>query len=103
MSPSLFLPFLLLLPFSSTWPGDPCRCSSGGSGTVELDDEPPCLEEIDYGPDSSSDREGSCSELDRQIREWASLQDQDEGEEEEQEQEQEEEEEGLELGRRDSP
>ncbi|XP_014400915.1 PREDICTED: cytosolic carboxypeptidase 4-like [Myotis brandtii] len=45
-------------------------CSGGGGGgTVEVDDEPPCLEEIDYGPDSSSDQEGSCSELDQQIRE----------------------------------
>ncbi|XP_054569264.1 cytosolic carboxypeptidase 4 [Eptesicus fuscus] len=77
------------------------RCSGGGGGTAELDDEPPCLEEIDYGPDSSSDREGSCSELDRQIREWASLQDQDEGWKEEEEEE--EEEEGTGLGRRDTP
>lgn len=39
------------------------------------------MEEIDYGTDSSSDQEGCTSELDRQIREWASHED--EGEEEE--------------------
>lgn len=39
------------------------------------------MEEIDYGADSSSDREGGASELERQIREWASHED--EGEEEE--------------------
>lgn len=56
------------------------RRSSGGV-TPELDDEPPCMEEIDYSADSGSDQEGRCSELDRQIREWASHPD--EGEEEE--------------------
>ncbi|XP_045681075.1 cytosolic carboxypeptidase 4 isoform X2 [Phyllostomus hastatus] len=58
-----------------------CHLQRSGSITSELDDEPPCAEEIDYGPDSSSDQEGSASELDRQIREWASHED--EGEEEE--------------------
>ncbi|XP_059952108.1 cytosolic carboxypeptidase 4 [Mesoplodon densirostris] len=57
------------------------RCSSSSSITSELDDEPPCLEEIDYGTDSSSDQEGSFSELDRQIQECAFHKD--EGEEEE--------------------
>ncbi|XP_067552206.1 cytosolic carboxypeptidase 4 isoform X2 [Pseudorca crassidens] len=57
------------------------RCSSNSSITSELDDEPPCLEEIDYGTDSSSDQEGSFSELDRQIQECAFHRD--EGEEEE--------------------
>ncbi|KAF6273058.1 ATP/GTP binding protein like 1 [Rhinolophus ferrumequinum] len=49
------------------------RCSSSSSSGVpsELDDEPPCMEEIEYSPDSSSDQEGSFSELDRQIQEWA--------------------------------
>ncbi|XP_036909564.1 cytosolic carboxypeptidase 4-like [Sturnira hondurensis] len=57
------------------------RCRSS-SITSELDDEPPCMEEIDYGTDSSSDQEGSVSELDRQIREWASHEDKGEEEEE---------------------
>nr|KAF6399098.1 ATP/GTP binding protein like 1 [Molossus molossus] len=56
------------------------RRSSGGV-TPELDDEPPCMEEIDYSTDGGSDQEERCSELDRQIREWASHPD--EGEEEE--------------------
>ncbi|XP_070123063.1 cytosolic carboxypeptidase 4 isoform X3 [Equus caballus] len=48
------------------------RCSSSSSSiTSELDDEPACLEEIDYSTDSSSDQEGSFSELDRQIQECA--------------------------------
>lgn len=71
-SPSFLLPFLLL--FSS-----PCllgtdgRRSRSSSSSVpsELDDEPPCMEEIEYSADSSSDQEGSFSELDRQIQEWA--------------------------------
>ncbi|KAM8780590.1 cytosolic carboxypeptidase 4 isoform 2-T2 [Rhynchonycteris naso] len=54
---------------------------SSSSLASDLDDEPPCLEEIDYCPDSHSDPEGSCSELDQQIQEWASHQD--EGEEDE--------------------
>uniref|UniRef100_A0A8D0UNS7 tubulin-glutamate carboxypeptidase n=1 Tax=Sus scrofa TaxID=9823 RepID=A0A8D0UNS7_PIG len=57
------------------------RCSSSSSTTSELDDEPPCLEEIDYSTDSSSDQEGNFSELDRQIQECAFKKD--EGEEEE--------------------
>nr|XP_031296391.1 cytosolic carboxypeptidase 4 isoform X2 [Camelus dromedarius] len=58
------------------------RCSSQSSSvTSDLDDEPPCLEEIDYGTDSSSDQEGGFSELDRQIQECAFHKD--EGEEEE--------------------
>ncbi|CAM9717119.1 unnamed protein product [Rangifer tarandus platyrhynchus] len=57
------------------------RGSSNNSITSELDDEPPCLEEIDYGTDISSDQEGSFSELDRQIQECAFHKD--EGEEEE--------------------
>ncbi|XP_057576702.1 cytosolic carboxypeptidase 4 [Hippopotamus amphibius kiboko] len=57
------------------------RCSRNSSVASELDDEPPCLEEIDYGADSSSDQEGSFSELDRQIQECAFHRD--EGEEEE--------------------
>lgn len=39
------------------------------------------MEEVDYNTDSSSDQDGSCSELDRQIREWAFHED--EGEDEE--------------------
>ncbi|XP_045757650.2 cytosolic carboxypeptidase 4 [Mirounga angustirostris] len=52
------------------------------SVTSELDDEPPCMEEIDYSTDSSSDPEGSFSELDRQIQECAFHKDEG-GEEEE--------------------
>ncbi|KAM9710994.1 cytosolic carboxypeptidase 4 [Dama dama] len=55
--------------------------SSNSSIASELDDEPPCLEEIDYGTDINSDQEGSFSELDRQIQECAFHKD--EGEEEE--------------------
>ncbi|KAL1286733.1 AGBL1 [Ovibos moschatus] len=57
------------------------RGSSNSSTASELDDEPPCLEEIEYGTDSSSDQEGSFSELDRQIQDCAFHKD--EGEEEE--------------------
>lgn len=84
------LPSVCLLPFSlpsffsflscPRGTGTHGRRSSGGV-TPEPDDEPPCMEEIDYSTDSSSDQEGRCSELDRQIREWASHPD--EGEEEE--------------------
>lgn len=79
----LLLPSLLLLS-SPCFPGARGRCSRGSgssSDSSELDDEPPCMEEIDYNTDSSSDQEGSCSELDRQIQEWAFHKD--EGEEEE--------------------
>ncbi|XP_077630379.1 cytosolic carboxypeptidase 4, partial [Crocuta crocuta] len=58
------------------------RCSSSSSITSELDDEPPCMEEIDYTTDNSSDQEGSFSELDRQIQECAFNKDEG-GEEEE--------------------
>ncbi|PNJ19729.1 AGBL1 isoform 1, partial [Pongo abelii] len=55
--------------------------SSSGSVPSELEDEPACMEEIDYSTDSSSDQEGSLSELDRRIQECAFKKD--EGEEEE--------------------
>ncbi|XP_038603282.1 cytosolic carboxypeptidase 4 [Tachyglossus aculeatus] len=42
---------------------------SSSSGIPELDDEPSCMEEIDYGADGCSDREGDIMELDRQIQE----------------------------------
>ncbi|XP_032705824.1 cytosolic carboxypeptidase 4-like [Lontra canadensis] len=58
------------------------RRSSSSSVTSEPDDEPPCMEEIDYSTDGSSDLEGSFSELDRQIQECAFNTDE-EGEEEE--------------------
>ncbi|XP_068954645.1 cytosolic carboxypeptidase 4 [Petaurus breviceps papuanus] len=47
------------------------RSSSGSSTDVELDDEPPCMEEIDYSTDCSSDQETDIHELDRQIQEMA--------------------------------
>ena len=81
----LFPPFSF--PPSLSFLSSPCflgtrgRCSSNSSIASELDDEPPCLEEIDYGTDSSSDQEGSISELDREIQECAFHKD--EGEEEE--------------------
>ncbi|XP_027777803.2 cytosolic carboxypeptidase 4 isoform X1 [Marmota flaviventris] len=63
----------------------PQRCGSSSrnlsSSTSELDDEPACMEEIDYSPDSSMGHEGSFAELDRQIQECAF--NIDEGEEEE--------------------
>ncbi|XP_042554452.1 cytosolic carboxypeptidase 4 [Dipodomys spectabilis] len=65
-----------------------CGGGSGGGGrssSPELDDEPPCLEEIDYSGDSSSDQEASLPELDRQIQECASHREGGEGEEEEEE------------------
>ncbi|KAM5176482.1 cytosolic carboxypeptidase 4 isoform 1-T1 [Callospermophilus lateralis] len=57
------------------------RRNSSSSSTSELDDEPACMEEIDYSPDSSMGHEGSFAELDRQIQECAF--NTDEGEEEE--------------------
>ncbi|XP_074090237.1 cytosolic carboxypeptidase 4 isoform X2 [Macrotis lagotis] len=47
------------------------RSSSGGSIDMELDDEPPCMEEIDYSTDYSSDQETDIYELDQQIQEIA--------------------------------
>ncbi|XP_013368108.1 PREDICTED: cytosolic carboxypeptidase 4 isoform X2 [Chinchilla lanigera] len=55
------------------------RCSRNNN--TELDDEPACMEEVDYNSDGSSDQEGSIAELDRQIQECTF--NQDEGEEEE--------------------
>nr|XP_020819087.1 cytosolic carboxypeptidase 4 [Phascolarctos cinereus] len=51
------------------------RCSGKSSGSsstdMELDDEPPCMEEIDYSTDCSSDEETDIHELDQQIQEMA--------------------------------
>nr|XP_058146560.1 cytosolic carboxypeptidase 4 [Dasypus novemcinctus] len=50
------------------------RCSSSSSSSkvaTDLEDEPACMEEIDYNADSSSDLEGGCFELDQQIQEYA--------------------------------
>lgn len=79
VSPSFLSISLFLFPFPSvfflplpSFLGTHGRCSSSSSSiTSELDDEPACLEEIDYSTDSSSDQEGSFSELDRQIQECA--------------------------------
>uniref|UniRef100_H0UWK9 tubulin-glutamate carboxypeptidase n=1 Tax=Cavia porcellus TaxID=10141 RepID=H0UWK9_CAVPO len=54
------------------------RCNR--SNTSDLDDEPACMEEIDYNSEGNSDQDGSIAELDRQIQECAFSQD--EGEEE---------------------
>ncbi|XP_038169353.1 cytosolic carboxypeptidase 4 [Arvicola amphibius] len=64
------------------------RCSSSSSNnnnnsrSSEVDDEPSCLEEIDYSADSSSDPEHSYAELDRQIQECAFNKDEEEEKEE---------------------
>ena len=79
-SPFSFPPFLSVLS-SPCFLGTRGRGSSNSSTASELDDEPPCLEEIEYGTDSSSEQEGSFSELDQQIQECAFHKD--EGEEEE--------------------
>ncbi|XP_004693028.2 PREDICTED: cytosolic carboxypeptidase 4 [Condylura cristata] len=51
------------------------RCSSGNShsssSALELDDEPACLEEIDYCAAGRWEQEGSFSELDQRIQECA--------------------------------
>ncbi|XP_075620987.1 cytosolic carboxypeptidase 4 [Balearica regulorum gibbericeps] len=46
---------------------------SCSNSNLETDDEPPCVEEIDYNTDSCSDGEGDFSELDQEIQEclWA--------------------------------
>lgn len=56
------------------------RCSNS---SLETDDEPPCVEEIDYNTDSCSDGEGDFSELDQEIQEclsWEEGEAEDEGE-----------------------
>ncbi|XP_021120451.1 cytosolic carboxypeptidase 4 isoform X1 [Heterocephalus glaber] len=55
------------------------RCSR--TNVSDLDDEPACMEEVDYTSDGSSDQDESILELDRQIQACAF--NQDEGEEEE--------------------
>ncbi|XP_054025210.1 cytosolic carboxypeptidase 4 [Dryobates pubescens] len=55
------------------------RCSSS---SLETDDEPPCVEEIDYNADSCSDGEEDFSELDQEIQEclsWVEEEREDEG------------------------
>nr|XP_009679874.1 PREDICTED: cytosolic carboxypeptidase 4 [Struthio camelus australis] len=42
---------------------------SSSNSSLETDDEPPCVEEIDYNTDSCSDGEGDFSELDKEIQE----------------------------------
>ena len=79
--PPFSLPSFLSFLSSLCVLGTRSRGSSNSSIASELDDEPPCLEEVDYGTDISSDQEGSFSELDRQIQECAFHKD--EGEEEE--------------------
>lgn len=66
------------------------RCSSSSSSnssnnnsrTSEVNDEPPCMEEIDYCADSSSDSEQNFTELDQQIQECAFNKDEEEEKEE---------------------
>ncbi|KAM9062174.1 cytosolic carboxypeptidase 4-like [Sarcophilus harrisii] len=57
------------------------RSSSGSSIDVELDDEPPCMEEIDYSTDCSSDQETDVYELDQQIQEMTLAEARGDGEE----------------------
>ncbi|KAM6409380.1 cytosolic carboxypeptidase 4 [Rhynochetos jubatus] len=45
---------------------------SCSNSSLETDDEPPCVEEIDYNTDSCSDGEGDFSELDQEIQECLS-------------------------------
>ncbi|CAM2099022.1 unnamed protein product [Caretta caretta] len=42
---------------------------SSSTNNLEIDDEPPCGEDVDYNTDSCSDQEGDFSELDEEIRE----------------------------------
>ncbi|XP_030434866.1 cytosolic carboxypeptidase 4 [Gopherus evgoodei] len=42
---------------------------SSSTTSLEIDDEPPCGEDVDYNTDSCSDQEGDFSELDKEIRE----------------------------------
>ncbi|CAM5145622.1 unnamed protein product [Eretmochelys imbricata] len=42
---------------------------SSSINNLEIDDEPPCGEDVDYNTDSCSDQEGDFSELDEEIRE----------------------------------
>lgn len=56
--------------------------SSNNSRTSEVNDEPPCMEEIDYCADSSSDSEQNFTELDQQIQECAFNKDEEEEKEE---------------------
>ncbi|XP_048812209.1 cytosolic carboxypeptidase 4 isoform X1 [Lagopus muta] len=53
------------------------------NSSLEIEDEPPCAEEIDYNTDSCSDGEGDFSELDQEIQEclsWVEVEAEDEGE-----------------------
>ncbi|OPJ70442.1 cytosolic carboxypeptidase 4 isoform B [Patagioenas fasciata monilis] len=55
---------------------------SCSNSCLETDDEPPCVEELDYDTDSCSDGEGDFSELDQEIQEclsWVEGQTEDEG------------------------
>ncbi|XP_064312273.1 cytosolic carboxypeptidase 4 [Phalacrocorax carbo] len=55
---------------------------SASNSSLETDDEPPCVEEIDYNTDSCSDGEGDFSELDQEIQEclsWMEGETEDEG------------------------
>ncbi|KAJ7396868.1 cytosolic carboxypeptidase 1-like [Pitangus sulphuratus] len=55
------------------------RCSNS---SLESDDEPPCVEDIDYNTDSISDCEEDFSELDQEIQEslsWVEGEREDEG------------------------
>ncbi|XP_076980252.1 cytosolic carboxypeptidase 4 isoform X2 [Tamandua tetradactyla] len=57
-------------------------CSSSNSTPTELEDEPPCMEEIDYNTESGPDPDEGCFELDQQIQECAFNKDNGEEEEE---------------------
>ncbi|KAL1774391.1 cytosolic carboxypeptidase 4, partial [Sigmodon hispidus] len=57
--------------------------SSSSSRSSEVDDEPFCMEEIDYSADSSADPEQDLTELDRQIQECAFDKDEEEDTEKE--------------------
>uniref|UniRef100_A0A8C6IYG2 tubulin-glutamate carboxypeptidase n=1 Tax=Melopsittacus undulatus TaxID=13146 RepID=A0A8C6IYG2_MELUD len=48
------------------------RTQSCSNSSQEIDDEPPCVEEVDYNADSCSDGEEDFSELDQEIQEYLS-------------------------------
>lgn len=73
-----FLSSLILL---FTWGEMNYRCSSS-SRSSEVDDEPPCMEEIDYSADSCSDPDHNFTELDRQIQECSFTKEEEEEKEE---------------------
>lgn len=90
LSPGNGFPCSLLLPLDNTPSFDDIQsllwfffCRRYSNSSLEIEDEPPCAEEIDYNTDSCSDGEGDFSELDQEIQEclsWVEVEAEDEGE-----------------------